>query len=88
MTKRMKVNPLQWSLHWQILFSLTLSAIIALVFLKLTDPALTKLVLQTAQFFGDLAGFLPLRMVLRLLSILSRLILMPISFWQAGLLIL
>ena len=54
MKKRMKVNPLQWSLHWQILFSLTLSAIIALVFLPLTDPALTKLVLQTAQFFGDL----------------------------------
>ena len=50
----MKVNPLQWSLHWQILFSLTLSAIIALGFLPITDPAFTKIVLQTAKFFGDL----------------------------------
>ena len=50
----MKINPLQWSLHWQILSSLALAAIIALVVLPLANPTLAKLVLETAQFFGDL----------------------------------
>ena len=50
----MHFNPLQWSLHWQILLSLTLAAIIALVVLPLSDPTSAMLVLQTAQFFGDL----------------------------------
>ncbi|MDA0849315.1 MAG: dicarboxylate/amino acid:cation symporter [Verrucomicrobia bacterium] len=50
----MNINPLQWSLHWQILFSLTLAAIIALIILPLGDLASAKFVLQTAQFFGDL----------------------------------
>ena len=54
MKERMKVNPLQWSLHWQILFSLTLAGILSLIVLPLADPALAKLVLQTAQFFGEL----------------------------------
>ena len=50
----MKINPLQWSLHWQILSSLALAAIIALVVLPLADPTLARLVLETAQFLGDL----------------------------------
>lgn len=54
MKKQMHFNPLQWSLHWQILLSLTLAAIIALVVLPLSDPTSAMLVLQTAQFFGDL----------------------------------
>ena len=52
MKKRMNINPLQWSLHWQILFSLTLAAIIALIILPLGDLASAKFVLQTAQFLA------------------------------------
>jgi Na+/H+-dicarboxylate symporter len=54
MKEQMHFNPLQWSLHWQILLSLTLAAIIALVVLPLGDPTSAIPVLQTAQFFGDL----------------------------------
>ena len=50
----MKLNPLQWSLHWQILFSLTLAGIVALIILPLSDPAFTTFILNTTQFFGDL----------------------------------
>lgn len=50
----MKVNPLQWRLHWQILFSLSLAGILATLILPLADPTFAKPVLQTSQFFGDL----------------------------------
>ena len=50
----MTLNPLRWKLHWQILFSLTLSLVVARVILPGADPGLTADIEALCRFTGKL----------------------------------
>ncbi len=50
----MQINPIKWDLHWQILFSLITSAILALLIFPLVNDQWTGLILSIASFGGEL----------------------------------
>lgn len=49
-----KLNPLHWALHWQILLSLGLAALLALLILPRIDEAVATPIMTWADFFGVL----------------------------------